>query len=392
VLKYKDNKIILVFAIPNFNVGGAERVFLNILLNIDRSRFLIHLICGKKRGPLFKLIPNDITVHELGNERAILAFIPLLKVVNRIKPDIIFATLGFVISAGLIKPLISRNTKIVIRLGNTISAHLDEIKQTSKIKYYYYYILNYLVLLLSDFVIVQSNFMKEDLIKIFYFFKSSLDKIIKINNPIDSKFIFKQKLERNVFDNPIYNMLTDNKTNLKLISVGRFDWQKGYDRLIKAFKIVKNEIPDAILLIIAEGVMREDIEKLVKGYNLNDCVFLPGVIENPYPFISASDIFISSSRYEGFSNAILESLILKIPVVATDCPSGIREIIKQDRNGWLSNINNNSVKNLADNIIKASKNIRDIDMNKESDIIIENYGVKNISIEYENFFKDLKEM
>ena len=169
MLGYKRNKIILVFAIPNFIVGGAERVFLNILSNIDRSLFLIHLICGKKHGPLFKLIPKDIKVHELGNERAISSFIPFLKLVKRIKPDIIFATLGFVISAGLMKPFVSKNTKIVIRLGNTISAHLNEIKQSSKIKYCYYYILHYLVLMLSDFVIVQSNFMKEDLTKIFYF-------------------------------------------------------------------------------------------------------------------------------------------------------------------------------------------------------------------------------
>ena len=67
-------------------------------------------------------------MHELGNERAIGSFIPFLKLVKRIKPDIIFATLGFVISAGLMKPFISKNTKIIIRLGNTISAHLNEIK------------------------------------------------------------------------------------------------------------------------------------------------------------------------------------------------------------------------------------------------------------------------
>ena len=186
-------------------------------------------------------------------------------------------------------------------------------------------------------------------------------------------------------------MLIDNENSLKLISVGRFDWQKGYDRLIKAFKMVKAKIPDAILLIIAEGGMRNEIEKLVANYNLNDSVFLPGEIENPYPFISVSDIFISSSRYEGFSNAILESLVLQTPVVATDCPSGIREIIKQDRNGWLSSLKYDTVKNLADNILKASKNIKNLDMDKESDLINKNYGVKNIAITYENFFKNLKE-
>ena len=131
-----NDKISLIVAIPNFIVGGAERVFLNIISNIDKNRFLIHLAIGKKRGPLFKLIPDYVVVHELGDERANKIFIPFLKLVRKIKPDIVFATLGFVISAGLIKPFVPKNTKIVIRLGNTISAHLNEIRPTSKIKYY----------------------------------------------------------------------------------------------------------------------------------------------------------------------------------------------------------------------------------------------------------------
>lgn len=385
-----DNKISLIIAIPNFIVGGAERVFFNIISNIDERKFLIHLAIGKKRGPLFKLVPDHVLIHQLGGERAINTFIPFLKLVRKIKPDIVFATLGFVISAGLMKPFVPKNTKIVIRLGNTISAHLDEVRLTSKIKYYYYYFLHYLVLLFSDFIIVQSDYMKNDLIRIFYFFKSRLRKIIKINNPIDSNSIIKLSSTDNVFNNSTYNTFVNNKNSLKLISVGRFDWQKGYDILIKAFKIVKEEIPNSILLIIAEGDMRPIIEKLSEDYNLSDSIFLPGEIENPYPFISASDIFVSSSRYEGFSNAILESLVLKVPVVATDCPSGIREIIKHKKNGWLSKIGTDEITNLADNILKSSTSLSDIDMIKESEIIIKNYGVKNISDKYELFFKNLK--
>tara|TARA_B110000003_G_C16630714_1_gene526536 strand:- start:1205 stop:2383 length:1179 start_codon:yes stop_codon:yes gene_type:complete len=384
-----NNKICIFIAIPNFIVGGAERVFLNIISNIDKRRFLIHLIIGKKRGPLFKLIPDYVIVHELGDERANKTFIPFLKLVRKIKPDIVFATLGFVISAGLMKPFVPENTKIVIRLGNTISAHLDEVRLTSKIKYYYYYILHYLVLLLSDFIIVQSDYMKIDLIRMFYFFKSRLNKIIKINNPIDSSSIIKLSSIDNVFDNSTYNTLVNNKNTLKLISVGRFDWQKGYDILIKAFKIVKEEVPNSILLIIAEGDMRPVIEKLSEDYNLSSSVFLPGEIENPYPYISASDIFVSSSRYEGFSNAVLESLVLKVPVVATDCPSGIREIIKNNENGWLSKMGNDKIAILAHNILKAFTSLGDIDMIKESDMIIKNYGIKNISVKYETFFMSL---
>ena len=386
-----NNKVCIFIAIPNFIVGGAERVFLNIISNIDKSRFLIHLVIGKKRGPLFKLIPDYVIVHELGDERANKTFIPFLKLVRKIKPDIVFATLGFVISAGLMKPLVPKKTKIVIRLGNTISAHLNEIRITSKIKYYYYYVLYYLVLLLSDFVIVQSDYMKNDLSRSFYFFKSRLDKFIKINNPIDSKNITQLSTVQIDEENSLYDVLFSNKNNPKLISVGRFDWQKGYDLLIKAFKIIKEKLPNAILLIIAEGDMRPVIEKLSEDYNLSKSVFLPGEIENPYPFISASDIFVSSSRYEGFSNAVLESLVLKVPVVATDCPSGIREIIKNNENGWLSKMGNDKITILADNILKASTSLEHIDMIKESDIIIKNYGVKNISEKYELFFKNLKE-
>ena len=106
------NKISLIIALPKFIVGGAERVFLNIISNIDKNRFLIHLAIGKKVGPLFKLIPDHVIIHELGDERANKIFIPFLKLVRKIKPDIVFATLGFVISAGLMKPFIPKSTKI----------------------------------------------------------------------------------------------------------------------------------------------------------------------------------------------------------------------------------------------------------------------------------------
>ena len=376
----------LLVAIPNFIIGGAERVFLNIISNIDKDKFELHLVVGELRGSLNESIPNNIEIYELGDSRAFKTFIPFLKLVWRIKPDIIFATLGFVISAGLIKPLAPRNTKVVIRMGNTISAHLNEIKLISQIKYYYYYVLNYVVLLFSDYVIVQSNHMKNDLINIFYFSESTIEKIIKINNPIDMNSINSLLNQKTDEKNKDIKEYLESSQGPKLISVGRFDWQKGYDLLIRSFKNVRESYPDAILIIIAEGELRFELEKLLEEFNLERFVFLPGLIENPYPYMVSSDIFVSSSRYEGFSNAILESLALGIPVVATDCPSGVRELIVPGKNGWLSRVNNNIIENLTEKIVYALENLESINMGEESERIIEKYGIKNIVSRYEIFF------
>jgi len=381
-----NNKLRLLVTIPNFIVGGAERVFFNIISNIDKNKFELHLVIGELRGSLVKLIPDYIKIYELGDSRAYKTFAPFLKLVWRIKPDIIFATLGFVLSAGLIKPIVPRNTKIVIRLGNTISAYLNEIKLISQIKYYYYYVLNYVVLLFSDYVIVQSNYMKNDLINIFYLSNAKIEKIIKINNPIDMNSINSLLNQKTDEKNKDIKEYLESSQGPKLISVGRFDRQKGYDLLIRSFNNVRESYPDAILIIIAEGELRFELEKLLEEFSLERFVFLPGLIENPYPYMVSSDIFVSSSRYEGFSNAILESLALGIPVVATDCPSGVRELIVPGKNGWLSSVNNNIIENLTEKIVYALENLDSINMGEESERIIVKYGIKNIVSKYETFF------
>jgi len=379
-------RIRLLVAIPNFVIGGAERVFLNIISNIDKEKFDLHLVVGELKGTLIKSIPKGIKVYELGDSRAYKTIFRLLRVVWQIKPDIIFATLGFVISAGLIKPLAPSNTKIVIRFGNTISSHLDEIKLISRLKYYFYYLLNYVVLFTADNIIVQSNYMKIDLIKLYSLSKVVSKKIKKINNPINMDLIKEMLKTNSLKNNKLLKKYCQPNNGPKLISVGRFDWQKGYDLLLSSFKDIRKEYPEALLIIIAEGGLRSSLEKIIKDYSMQEYVLLPGLIDNPYPFIVSSDIFISSSRYEGFSNAILESLALGIPVVATDCPSGIRELVIHSKNGWLSNINGNFVKNLTETIIYGLKNLDNIDMIDESKKIVKKFGVNNIVNIYENFF------
>jgi len=115
-----------------------------------------------------------------------------------------------------------------------------------------------------------------------------------------------------------------------IITVGRLDRQKGQIHLLRAFQQIKKNCPDACLLILGEGELREELEKLIYELGLKGSVTLCGFVENPYKFVKRSDLFVLPSLFEGFPNTLAESLCLGTPVVATDCDSGVREILAPD--------------------------------------------------------------
>lgn len=120
-----------------------------------------------------------------------------------------------------------------------------------------------------------------------------------------------------------------------LVAVGRLSEEKGFDKLIEAFAKIAPHYPDWHLAILGEGPERASLENRVRQHGLQRRVELPGVVRNLEDYLHASDIFVLTSRYEGFPNALCEAMACGRPVISFDCPVGPREIIVDGEDGLL---------------------------------------------------------
>jgi glycosyltransferase involved in cell wall biosynthesis len=119
-----------------------------------------------------------------------------------------------------------------------------------------------------------------------------------------------------------------------LLAAGRFTRQKDFATLLDAFAILVKQ-KDCRLIILGEGKLRGELERHITRLGLEARVSLPGFAGNPYAYMSRCDMFVLSSLWEGSPNVLKEALALGLPVVATDCPSGPKEILQNGRFGPL---------------------------------------------------------
>ncbi len=130
-----------------------------------------------------------------------------------------------------------------------------------------------------------------------------------------------------------------------ILAVGRLETQKGFDLLLEAFATLRSAQPLWHLIILGEGSARGALEQRVDTLGLSTCVHLPGNVGNTADWYDTADIFVMSSRFEGFPNALIEAMAYGLPVVSFDCETGPAEVIEDGSDGLL--VRNGDVHALA---------------------------------------------
>jgi GalNAc-alpha-(1->4)-GalNAc-alpha-(1->3)-diNAcBac-PP-undecaprenol alpha-1,4-N-acetyl-D-galactosaminyltransferase len=148
------------------------------------------------------------------------------------------------------------------------------------------------------------------------------ESIYVIPNPISSQFLV----------NHLSNGTTAHHT---VVGMGRMGPEKGFDRLLTAFANCAERHPDWILRIVGEGTERSRLHALAVKLGLESRIRLDTVTKEPEKVLHDSDLFVLSSRYEGFPMALLEAMACGLPVISFDCPSGPREMIRDGIDGVL---------------------------------------------------------
>lgn len=168
------------------------------------------------------------------------------------------------------------------------------------------------------------------------------DKLICQSNAVSEYFDFVPAEKKFVISNPIDKERIPEKINnhsKRIVSVARLFEQKNYPLLINSFSLVCEDYPGYTLNIYGDGVLHNQLQELISELNINDRVFLHGAKKNVMELIADAELFVMSSDYEGFPNALLEAMAIGIPVISTDFKTGIaRELIK-DNNGMVVPVN-----------------------------------------------------
>ena len=323
----------IAFIINSLAGGGAERVVSTLSNYLVEHGYKITIILLEKNEVQYKL-NNKIKIIVLKTSKITkgmgkLLFIPLqaVELSHIIKKNKIDQSMSFLTRANLVFSF----TKFFSD-KNVIISQRNNAKKNYETNNIQNIIMNFLIKKLykkADKIVAISSGIKDSLHKDY---DVDISKIQVIYNPQNNKLI----------QNPYIGKLTfDFKKEYKyFITLGRLIKLKDHKSMIEAFYIVSQKYPHLKLLILGEGELKNDIKLLINKLNLNNQVILLGFIKNPFDYLKKADIFVFSSRFEGFGNVLVEAMACGLPVISTNCPSGPSEILENGKYGILTEVEN----------------------------------------------------
>ena len=302
-MKNIERKKTIIFVVTSMGRGGAERV-VSILANYYASiRWKVHIIMLWHDILEYKL-DDDIQVHCLSNgdgnpyTKVLSLVLKLRKKIREIAP---MAVVSFVAQNNIISYMATYGLGVRIIPSERIDP------ASMKRGRIYSYILN----------------------------RVYANSTVSVLQTERARNFFPEKVRKNSVI--IYNPVTVHcnagiEREKIIITAGRLEKQKNHKMLIAAFERFHAHFKDYKLVIYGEGILRTELENMVKEKGIEDAVLLPGVVSNIQEIEAKAEMFVLSSDFEGMSNALMEAMAIGLPCITTDC-AGSNELVENKKNG-----------------------------------------------------------
>jgi glycosyltransferase involved in cell wall biosynthesis len=328
----------VLFVLGSMAGGGAERIVAHLVKHLNRDEFDARVGLLWRHGDyLDQFADSALVVATLGHGwiryrdqprwwelLPALALVPLQQreIVRRFRPHIVVTvTKSMNIAARVSLPLAGRRRLTwVVREGNNTGAMIDSESPTGLLR------------ALQDLAV-----------RIAY---RRADRVVAISDGVGAALAHRFGVDPKRVST-IYNAVDVATVRVRaaeetprlppqpfIVAAGRLVHQKGFDLLIRAFaaRLAERQLS---LVIVGEGPERSALEALARAHGVEHRVHLPGFVENPWSYFARAAAFVCSSRWEGFGNVIIEAMACGVPVVATDCDFGPREIVRHGDSGLL---------------------------------------------------------
>ena len=307
-----EQKKRILMVLPSLRAGGAERVISFLAKHLSRDLFDVQLIIVEGADQIAYDISN-VNVTFFNKRRVLHGVLPLLKILKAQKPDIVMSSIGHLnVALGCISIFFPK-IKFVGREASVLSEFGKFAKKKRGLSLGPFYRFGYKKM---DIVVCQSKDMYDDFKKIY----GLQDKqMIQIANPAPENMKLSQK--SNGMDKII-----------KFITIGRLSPEKGHLRLLECLSELVFPFK---YTIIGSGVMEKDIKDRAKELRILENIEFVPFTDKINDALVQHDLFIQGSYVEGFPNAVVESCVSGVPVIAYNAPGGTKEIIENGTNGFL---------------------------------------------------------
>lgn len=377
-MKIVPDRFEVMFFLPQLGGGGAEMNAVRLASGLLDAGITPVYAVARGPGSYAQLLPEGVEVIVLdtgsinsSTVRLIRAQGPLAQQIDARRPDVLCAVM---VTPALSAVSALRKTRhkpaVVLSIQNSLSvSHEQEPTLQNRIELR----LIRRRFLALDGAIALSGGVAAELRRIVPALRNRVEVVPNIGLPLPAQMAEAMTLDRH-----------EAKAGCTLLACGRLTKQKDYPSLFQAFARLSGI--DLQLNILGDGGLRQSLEQLAQELGIADRVNFLGFQHDPFSHMRRADIFVLSSRWEGFGNVLVEAMAMGTPVVSTDCPHGPAEIIENDKTGLLVPTENPGALAAALQRLIDNRDLR-LQLGQAGQRHAQNFSAKRIGATYAQHFR-----